>query len=210
MLKRLFDIACSCLALLILSPVLLMIAIMIKWESGGPVFYRGTRVGRFGTPFRVCKFRTMVVNAENIGGPSTADDDPRITRIGKWLRKYKLDEVPELLNVLIGEMSIVGPRPEVGQYVTLLSKEERRILEMRPGLTDWATLWNSDEGAILVGSPDPDRTYMEKIRPEKTRLQMKYAIEHSFGTDLTIIARTLAAVILRRKPQAAGVMGKAA
>lgn len=147
--KRLFDIVFSLLGLIILSPFILVLAILIKEEDGGSVFYRGVRVGRHGKPFRIFKFRTMVVNAENIGGPSTPDDDPRITGIGRFLRKYKLDELPQLINVLKGEMSLVGPRPEVPHYVNMLTKEERAILSVRPGITDWASICNSDEGAVI-------------------------------------------------------------
>jgi lipopolysaccharide/colanic/teichoic acid biosynthesis glycosyltransferase len=168
---------------------------MIKLEDDGPIFYRGIRVGRYGKQFKIFKFRTMVVNAEQIGGPSTAADDSRITRIGKSIRKYKLDEVPQLINVFKGEMSLVGPRPEVQHYVDMFTGEEKAILTLRPGITDWASLWNPDEGSILSGSPDPERTYMEKIRPTKLKLQLKYVRERSFFVDLIIILRTVATVI---------------
>ena len=190
MLKRAFDFLSSLIGLILISPVLLTIAILIKREDGGPVFYRGVRVGRFGKPFRIFKFRTMVVDADKGGGPSTADDDPRITKIGKLIRKSKLDELPQLLNVLKGEMSIVGPRPEVQMYVALFTEEERAILKVRPGITDWASLWNPDEGAILAGSPDPEKTYLDRIRPEKIRLQLKYVRERNLWSDLKIIAQT--------------------
>ena len=195
--KRTFDITASLLGLLFLSPVILLIAILIKLYSSGPVFYRGLRIGRQGVPFKVFKFRTMVSNAEKMGGPSTADDDPRITGIGRFLRKYKLDELPQLINVLKGEMSLVGPRPEVPHYVNMLTKEERAILSVRPGITDWASICNSDEGAVLAGSPDPEKAYLEKIRPEKIRLQLKYVRERSFWTDLRIIFQTLQVVVKR-------------
>jgi lipopolysaccharide/colanic/teichoic acid biosynthesis glycosyltransferase len=133
----------------------------------------------------------MVIDAENQGASSTSDDDPRITRIGKWLRKYKLDELPQLINVLRGDMSIVGPRPEVKKFTDLFSEEEKAILTVRPGITDWASIWNPDEGALLKGSLDPDRDYLEKIRPEKVRLQLKYVTERSFWIDLKIIFQTL-------------------
>ncbi|ODS38825.1 MAG: hypothetical protein A7316_07015 [Candidatus Altiarchaeales archaeon WOR_SM1_86-2] len=195
MLKRLFDILFSILGLILSSPVLLLIAFLIKREDGGPVFYRGARVGRSGNPFRIFKFRTMVVNAEKLGGPSTADDDPRITKVGKSLRKYKLDELPQLINILKAEMSLVGPRPEVQHYVDMFTEEEQAILSVRPGITDWASLWNRDEGAILAGSHDPEKTYMEKIRPEKIRLQLKYVRERSFFIDLRIIVQTIFTII---------------
>jgi lipopolysaccharide/colanic/teichoic acid biosynthesis glycosyltransferase len=154
-------------------------------------------VGRWGRPFRIYKFRTMVLNAEKIGGPSTSDDDPRITRVGRFLRKYKLDELPQLINVLKGEMSIVGPRPEVQQYVDMYTEEERVILSVRPGITDWASVWNSEEGAILAGSPDPEKTYLEKIRPEKIRLQLEYVRKRSFWIDIGIVFQTVGAIIFR-------------
>ena len=139
----------------------------------------------------------MVTDAEKLGGPSTADDDPRITKVGRLLRKYKLDELPQLINVLKGEMSFVGPRPEVQHYVDMFTDEEKIILDVRPGITDWASLWNPDEGAILAGSSDPEKTYMEKIRPQKIKLQMKYVREQSFWSDLKIIFLTLKAIVIR-------------
>jgi lipopolysaccharide/colanic/teichoic acid biosynthesis glycosyltransferase len=197
MIKRLFDIVFSLFGLIILSWLLLIVAMFIKKEDGGPVFYRGLRVGRFGRTFRMLKFRTMVINADQIGGPSTADDDPRITRIGRFMRKHKLDEMPQLINVLIGEMSFVGPRPEVPFYVNMFTEKEKNILNVKPGITDWASLWDSDEGAILSGSSDPEKTYMEKIRPEKIRLQLKYVKEHSFWIDIKIFFQTILKIISR-------------
>lgn len=193
--KWLFDILFSVLGLLLSSPLLGLIAFLIKREDGGPVFYRGVRVGRYGKSFRIFKFRTMVVNAEKLGGPSTADDDPRITEIGGWLRKYKLDELPQLINVLRREMSFVGPRPEVQHYVDMFTEKERAILSVRPGITDWASLWNPDEGAVLAGSPDPEKTYMEKIRPTKIDLELKYVRERSSWIDLKIIVQTLLTIL---------------
>jgi lipopolysaccharide/colanic/teichoic acid biosynthesis glycosyltransferase len=144
----------------------------------------------------------MRMDAERIGGVTTADDDPRITRVGWWLRKTKVDELPQLVNVLVGEMSLVGPRPEVERYVRLMTDEERVILSVAPGLTDWATLWNSDEGALLAGVADPDEMYLRVIRPEKIRLQLEYVRRRSFWIDITILLRTAAAIVLRIKPQA--------
>lgn len=195
--KRVFDMAASLAGLIVLSPVLLIIAILVKLEDGGPVFYRGVRVGLNGKEFRTFKFRTMVLNAETIGGPSTSDDDPRITRTGKFIRKYKLDELPQLIDVLRGTMSFVGPRPEVEHYVNMFTEEEKEILSVRPGITDWASIWNSDEGAMLAGSPDPEKAYMEKIRPEKIRLQLKYVKERSFPNDMKILFLTLKTIIVR-------------
>lgn len=207
-LKVLFDIAFAFLGLCIATPVFLLIAFWIQRDSEGPVFYGGVRVGRFGVPFRIFKFRTMVVNADKIGGPSTADDDVRITKAGRILRKYKLDELPQLINVLKGDMSLVGPRPEVPVYVDMFTEQERAILTARPGITDWASLWNSDEGAVLAGSLDPDKTYEEKIRPEKIRLQLEYVRRRSLWTDLTIVLRTLAAVLLRDNPVTMSELGE--
>ena len=195
MLKRVFDIFFSLSGLFFLIIPFAIIAILIKSEDGGPVFYRGERVGIRGKPFRIYKFRTMVVNAEKIGPSSTSDDDPRITKIGRFLRKYKLDELPQLINVLKGEMSFVGPRPEVKKFTDLYTEEEKAILSVRPGITDWASLWNSDEGSILAGVEDPDRVYMEKIRPEKIRLQLKYVRERSLWVDIKIIFKTIKTVM---------------
>jgi len=195
MLERLFDIIFSLVGIIILSPVLGLVALLIKLDSKESVFYRGTRVGRFGKSFKIYKFRTMVVNAEELGGPSTPEDDPRITKVGRFLRKYKLDELPQFISVLKGDMSVVGPRPEVPRYVEMYTDEERVILNVRPGITDWASIWNPNEGAILAGSADPERTYMEKIRPEKVRLQLRYVKEHSLWTDIGIILLTLKTII---------------
>jgi lipopolysaccharide/colanic/teichoic acid biosynthesis glycosyltransferase len=200
MIKRIFDLLLSLFGLILVAPVLVVIGYLIRREDGGPIFYRGERAGRFGTPFRMFKFRTMVVNADRIGGPSTADDDPRITRIGRQLRKMKLDELPQLFNVLKGEMSIVGPRPEVQAYTSLYTGAEKAILSVRPGISDWASIWNADEGAILAGAEDPEQAYLERIRPTKLKLQLKYVQEQSLRTDLAIVVQTLRAVIARPAP----------
>jgi lipopolysaccharide/colanic/teichoic acid biosynthesis glycosyltransferase len=190
MLKRGFDFLVALTALLVLSPILLAVALIIKVGSPGPVFYRGVRVGLCGLPFRIYKFRTMVINAENLGGSATAEDDPRITPIGKFLRRHKLDELPQFLNVLVGNMSLVGPRPEVQKYVDMYTEEECAILHFRPGITDWASIWNSNEAAVLEGSKDPEETYEELIRPTKLALQLFYARNHSLGTDVRILFHT--------------------
>jgi len=191
MLKRPFDIVLASLMLAVMWPVLLVVAVLIKLDSAGPVFFRGVRVGRHGRPFRIFKFRTMVMNAEKMGGPSTAADDSRITRMGRFVRRFNLDELPQLLNVLKGEMSLVGPRPEVPQYVALFTEEEKRILSVRPGITDWATLWIGNEGKWLEGSGDPEKVYMEKLWPEKHRLQLEYVRRQSFWVDCEIMLKTL-------------------
>jgi lipopolysaccharide/colanic/teichoic acid biosynthesis glycosyltransferase len=195
MTKRALDLVLSGFGLLVLSPLLIALAIAVKIESPGPVFYRGARVGRNEKDFRIFKFRSMVINADKIGGPSTAGDDPRVTRTGRLLRKYKLDELSQLINVLKGEMSLVGPRPEVRHYVNMFTEEDKAILTVRPGMTDWASLWNNDEGAVLEGAPDPEKAYMELIRPKKLRLQLRYVRNPSVLTDLKIFFLTLRAVI---------------
>jgi lipopolysaccharide/colanic/teichoic acid biosynthesis glycosyltransferase len=192
--KRLFDGICGGLGLMVLSPALLAIAALIKLNSSGPVFYKGPRVGMNGRPFKMYKFRTMVTKADQIGGSSTPDDDPRITGIGRWLRGYKLDELPQLINVVKGEMSLVGPRPQVQWAVDLYTPQERKVLAVPPGMTDYASLRFPDEGRILKNSTDPDRDYMEKIHPEKMRLGLKYVEENSFWLDVKIIFKTIAAV----------------
>ena len=192
MIKRLFDIIVSFLGLVFLSPVFLIIGLMVKLDSEGPVFYRGVRVERFGKQFRIFKFRTMVRDAEELGGPSTAADDPRLTRTGRFLRKYKLDELPQLISILRGEMSFVGPRPEVKMYVDMMSEEEKKIiLSVKPGLTDLASLENMSEGERLRGSKDPEKDYLEKIRPTKIRLQKEYVKTRSFILDIKILLYTL-------------------
>jgi len=196
--KRLFDIAISFLGLILLFPLMLFICLFIRKEDKGPILYRGIRVGEDGKLFNIYKFRTMVVDADKKGGPSTSDDDPRITKIGKVLRKYKLDEIPQLINVLKGEMSIVGPRPEVPQEVATYSDEEKRILLVKPGMTDYASILFNNEGEILKGSSDPHQTYREKIRPEKLRLALQYVDNNSFLVDLNIIIKTVAIIIRTR------------
>jgi len=197
--KRLFDFFVALTAVAVLSPLLMLIAILIKLEDHrGPVLYRGLRVGRFGKRFRLYKFRSMVVNAERIGGPSASDDDPRITRLGKTLRKYKLDELPELINVLVGDMSLVGPRPEVQSEVDLYTDEERLLLAVRPGITDYASIEFHDEGEILKGAPDPHEAYRRLIRPGKIELGLRYVETRTFSTDLKILWLTCATLVRTR------------
>lgn len=197
MAKRFFDIILASLVICLFSPILLLLAMVIKMDSSGPVFYRGLRVGLHGVAFRMYKFRSMVSDADKIGGSSTSDKDVRLTRIGGFLRKCKLDELPQFINVFLGDMSVVGPRPEVQKYVDMYTDEEQAILTVRPGITDWASLANSDEGAVLAKYDDPDKAYEEIIRPEKLRLQLKYVRERTFFKDLAIIWSTLVAVVSR-------------
>jgi lipopolysaccharide/colanic/teichoic acid biosynthesis glycosyltransferase len=189
--KRVVDIIVSLVGILVLSPLFAVLAILIKLGSPGPVFYRGARVGRHGRLFRIFKFRSMVPDAERLGGSNTSDADARITHIGRILRKYKLDELPQLLNVLLGDMSLVGPRPEVSKYVDLYKAEEQALLSIRPGITDWASIWNSDEGAFLAHHEDPDLAYELFIRPTKIQLQLTYVRHHSLWIDCKILAYTL-------------------
>jgi lipopolysaccharide/colanic/teichoic acid biosynthesis glycosyltransferase len=194
LMKRIFDLFWSTVGLVLLSPLLLWAAWRIYREDGGPVFYRGERIGRHGKPFRIFKFRTMVVNADKIGGTSTGEDDPRITRIGKMLRQCKLDELPQLINVVTGEMSLVGPRPQVPWAVKLYNPEQMEVLKFRPGITDFASIIFRNEGEILSGSLDPDAEYLAKIHPEKMRLALEYVNNQSLGLDLKIILKTLASI----------------
>lgn len=192
MLKRLFDFIFSLLGLIILSPIILVVSLLIKITSKGSVFYMGKRIGRGSKEFKMFKFRTMVDKADIIGGPSTASDDPRLTKIGLFLKKFQLDEIPQLINVLKGDMSLVGPRPEVKIYVDMMSLEEKDvILSVRPGMTDLASLWNFHEGEILKGAEDPEKAYMEKIRPKKLELQKEYVKTQSFLGDFKIIFKTI-------------------
>ena len=172
------------------SPVMLAIWGRIKLDRDGPAVYAGRRVGQGGREFRMYKFRTMVTNADSVGGPNTPDDDPRLTRTGRFLRRYKLDELPQLVNVLRGDMSFVGPRPQVPEEVAGYTPQEREILSVRPGISDWASLRFHNEGEILAGQPDPDRAYAELIRPEKMRLGLEYAKRGTFRDDVDILVRT--------------------
>ncbi len=191
----------SLVFLFLLSPVFILVAIAIKYDSPGPVFYRGFRVGRDGRTFRIYKFRSMHVNAEKTGGTTTAEGDKRVTRVGHFIRKYKLDEVSQLVNVLVGDMSVVGPRPQVRWAVDTFTEEERKVLVLRPGITDWASIKFHNEGEIIEqsGIGDPDEAYMKLIHPEKMRLQLLYLKEHNFLVDMSIIFQTISTLLHNRK-----------
>jgi len=193
--KRLFDFTASLFGLIVCSPLLILIAVWIKLDSPGPVFYRGWRGGRHGKPFQIFKFRSMVQNADRIGGPSTSGDDMRMTRSGKFIRAFKLDELSQLINVLGGDMSLVGPRPEIIDKVQKYSEEEKQTLQLRPGITDWASIWNSDEGGVLEGAIDADAVYEEIIRPRKMKLQLYYLSNRTLVSDLKIIFYTLVRIV---------------
>jgi lipopolysaccharide/colanic/teichoic acid biosynthesis glycosyltransferase len=190
MIKRIFDIAISSLALLLCAPLFLLIAALIKWDSTGPVFFTQQRMGKNFCPFWIYKFRSMVADAPHKGGPITFGKDARITRVGRFLRKTKLDELPQLINVLKGEMSLVGPRPEVPAYVELFRREYEEILQVYPGLTDLASLKYRDEAAILAQSNDPERAYVEHVLPDKIKLAKEYVSKSSFLFDLALILKT--------------------
>jgi lipopolysaccharide/colanic/teichoic acid biosynthesis glycosyltransferase len=194
--KRLFDLTVSAAGLLILSPVLLLVALLIKLDSQGPVFFRQERIGRNFRPFSIYKFRTMVVDAPQRGAAITAGGDPRITRFGRLLRKSKIDELPQLINVLRGEMSLVGPRPEVPKYVELFRQEYDDILRVRPGITDLASLKYRDEAAVLAAAQNPEQEYVARILPEKIQLAKQYIRNASFLFDLKLILRTLLKVVV--------------
>ncbi|MGE5373206.1 MAG: sugar transferase [Solirubrobacterales bacterium] len=200
MFKRAFDLLASLVGLIVFSPVFLALAIAIKLETTGPVFYRGPRVGLNGKPFKIFKFRTMVQDADKIGASSTSVGDPRVTRTGDLIRRYKLDEIAQFINVFLGDMSFVGPRPEVQKFVDLYTEEEKAILTVKPGITDWASIRFHNEGEIIAASgiEDADEAYALLIRPEKLRLQLQYVKERSFFTDLKIIWSTLATVVSTR------------
>jgi len=187
----------SLFGLIILSPFIIITALAIKMEDKGPVFYRSQRVGLSGKLFKMYKFRTMVEKAELSGPSSTATNDTRITKTGKFLRRFKIDEIPQLINVLVGKMSIVGPRPEIKRFTDMFSEDEKAILNVKPGITDWASIWNSNEGELLKGCEDPDEYYIKNIRPEKLRLQLIYAGNHNFFIDLQIIFLTLRKIVFK-------------
>ena len=190
--KRLFDLCFAALGLLVLWPLLAVIAIAIKLDNGGPVFFRQVRVGHKGASFRIWKFRTMVVNAEELGKQLTVGRDPRITRVGGWLRRAKLDELPQLINVLAGEMSFVGPRPEVPKYVALYTPDQRRVLDLVPGITDEASIAYRTESEVLNASPDPEQTYIHDVMPAKIAANLAYAESASVWRDLGVVLRTVA------------------
>jgi lipopolysaccharide/colanic/teichoic acid biosynthesis glycosyltransferase len=200
MAKRCFDLIVSSIALLILSAVFLFFAIIIKLESKGPVFYRGVRIGKNGKSFRIYKFRSMVQDAEKKGAASTNANDARITKVGRLIRAFKIDELSQIINVFFGDMSFVGPRPEVKKFVDMYTEDERTILTVRPGITDWSSIKFHNEPEIIAASgiADADEAYAKLIRPEKLRLQMKYVHEHTFWIDLKIIFATIFTLISTR------------
>lgn len=188
---RAFDLLAALVGLLVLLPILLLVAIIIKLEDNGPVFFKQVRVGRGGHPFKIWKFRTMVVNAESMGRSITVGNDQRITRTGVWLRKSKLDELPQLINVVIGEMGFVGPRPEVPRYVALYTEEQRKVLELRPGVTDLASIAYRNESELLKDQPDPEAFYVQQVMVDKIRINLKYAAGANIWRNIKVILATI-------------------
>ncbi len=193
--KRLFDIVCSLIGILILLPVFILIAFFVGFGSRGGVFYIQKRVGKNGVDFSLYKFRTMKVGSDQKGLLTVGARDSRITGIGYFLRKYKLDELPQLFNVLFGSMSLVGPRPEVRKYVELYNEEQRQVLSVKPGITDHASIEYVNENEVLAKSSNPEETYIKEVMPHKLQLNLKYIREQSFGTDLKLIFRTLGKIL---------------
>jgi lipopolysaccharide/colanic/teichoic acid biosynthesis glycosyltransferase len=192
--KRVIDLVGALLLLTVTGPIIALAALAIRLSERGPVIYRAVRVGRDGFPFVMLKFRTMIVDAENHGGPSTPADDPRVTGVGRFLRHWKIDELPQLVNVLRGDMSLVGPRPQVASDVARYGIEERRLLTVRPGITDWASLRFRNEAELLAGHADPDEAYDLLIRNEKIRLGLAYVDDGTLRHYFRILWATLRAM----------------
>ena len=195
--KRLFDICASACGLLLLSPLFVIMAVWIKCDSRGPVFYRQVRVGRGGRDFRLYKFRSMVTDADKGSLITVGGRDPRITRSGYFIRKYKLDELPQLINVLLGDMSLVGPRPEVRRYVDMYTAEQLHVLDVRPGITDMASIKYRNENELLAAAADPEEYYVNVIMPDKLRINLEYVRHHSFWFDLKLIFSTFREIVAR-------------
>ena len=193
--KRLFDIVASCIWLVVLSPLLLAVAIWIKLDSKGPVFYRQVRVGRYNKDFRIFKFRSMRMGSDKGSLVTIGGRDPRVTRSGYFIRKYKLDELPQLLNVLLGDMSLVGPRPEVRHYVNYWTAEQMHVLDVRPGLTDPASIKFRNENDLLGAVEDPEAYYINVIMQEKIKLYLQYVENASFWYDLKLLFKTLKVIV---------------
>ena len=193
--KRLFDILSSFFVLIHIWPFMLIIAMLVVFSGRGGVFFTQKRVGRNEKEFKLYKFRTMRLDSEQKGQLTVGGDDPRITKAGRFLRRFKLDELPQLLNVLAGSMSVVGPRPEVSKYTNMYTPEQKKVLSVRPGLTDYASIEYIDENDLLGQSKDPEKTYIDEVMPAKLKLNLKYIEEQGFLTDLKIIFKTLGKII---------------
>ena len=195
MAKRIFDIIFSLIGIILLLPLFIIISLWIMIDSKGGVFYIQQRIGKNGKPFGLYKFRTMYVDSDKKGLLTVGGRDPRVTKAGYWLRKYKLDELPQLFNVLKGDMSIVGPRPEVKKYTDLYTEEQRKVLSVKPGITDYASIEYVDENEVLAKSSNPEKTYIEEIMPHKLELNKKYILNKGLITDLKIILLTIKKII---------------
>lgn len=193
--KRLFDIVASACGLIILSPLFIILSIWIKLDSKGPVFYRQVRVGRHNKDFRIFKFRSMRVGADKQGLITVGGRDPRVTRSGYFIRKYKLDEFPQLINVFVGDMSLVGPRPEVRKYVDMYTEEQMRVLDVRPGITDLASIRYRNENELLEKAENPDQYYIDVIMQDKLAINLEYVANHSFWYDIKLIFKTFWEII---------------
>jgi lipopolysaccharide/colanic/teichoic acid biosynthesis glycosyltransferase len=196
---RILDFLLSFLGLILLSPFFLLIALFIKISSSGPVLYKQSRIGLNGAEFNVFKFRSMRQNSDKLGLITVGGRDPRVTPIGYYLRKYKLDELPQLINVLTGDMSLVGPRPEVKKYVELYTQEQRKVLSIRPGITDWASIYYRDENEILGQSIDPENDYIEKVMPDKLKYNLIYIENYGSIEYFKIIFSTLSHIVVAVK-----------
>ncbi|MDB5123376.1 MAG: sugar transferase [Mucilaginibacter sp.] len=190
MVKRAFDFMCSLLGLIILLPFILIISLLIVLDSAGPAFYRQSRVGKNNINFILFKFRTMKIGSDKIGLLTVGNNDSRITRVGYWLRRYKIDELPQLVNVLFGDMSLVGPRPEVRKYVNLYNAEQGKVLFVKPGITDWASIKYSNENELLAKSKDAEQCYIDEIMPVKLNLNLEYIKHNNIYIDIKIILLT--------------------
>lgn len=195
LLKRLFDILFSLVVLILISPFLAVISLLILFTSKGPVFYRQVRVGKNGADFRIFKFRTMYTGSDKGSLITIGGRDKRITPFGYWLRRYKLDELPQFLNVLKGDMSIVGPRPEVRRYVEMYTAEQAQVLSVKPGITDYASIRFSHESELLAQATDPEKEYVSNIMPAKLQLNLEYVRNRSFTEDLKIIVQTVGKIM---------------
>ncbi len=195
MIKRTFDFLMSMIGILLLSPIFIIISIAIVMDSKGGVFYKQERIGRGRKPFKLLKFRSMKTGSDKKGLLTVGSNDSRVTKIGLFIRKYKLDELPQLINILLGDMSFVGPRPEVKKYVDLYTKEQLKVLEVRPGLTDYASLAYFDENELLSKSANPEDTYIHVVMPAKLRLNFKYLEKKGFITDIGLILKTIKRII---------------
>ncbi|NNL02590.1 MAG: sugar transferase [Eudoraea sp.] len=193
--KRAFDFILSFVGLVLLTPLFLIVALLIKLDSKGPVFYMQSRVGRFNNDFKLFKFRTMTLNADRLGLLTLSSRDERITKLGYYLRKYKVDELPQLINVLKGDMSLVGPRPEVRKYVDLYSKNQMKVLDFRPGITDVSSIRYSNENEVLENQSEPEKYYIEVIMPEKIKYNLEYLKKQNILSDIQTIFRTLAKIV---------------